>query len=487
MAPTQITMSEHAFNVSLQIISNKTADLFSELTFDGEGNTSAVDHISNFFYMCLRHKITDSNVTCRLFALTFRGWVKVWFESFQANSIHSLSEFVFEFLSYFSNYDYDELCEELSCLRKENGESFNDFAIRFIHVGIRFPLKEMPLINECFEYLVSLSYKQDQLIFNQSELSTNTQSQYGSNFHVDLEDFEAPQFLSTSFILENHEPHNAIVTSNHSLQTMYPPVEQETFTLKDDSCPTLIDFITVSKVKEAECEVDNHVDDKSSPNLVEQIHDQSVGDKIIRQTIYQPSISSDFLSNFPLHNEPNCLLETISYSLKENTTKVDQFIQGEGTKPYSETYIPIISRDAFCLLNSSTYYSLYPDIFDPNVVQLHVPYCLGENSTLNNQVQRAYRIEDKEENNSTHEHINSYSHQLSMGKSRNDLKESQIASSIDSSQFVIKEESRFFHDQLFKVEKYNQPNITSNDVLLVVPSSSPQIVNLEISKLNAKF
>jgi hypothetical protein len=71
MAPPQITVSEHDFNVSLLVISNKTTDLFSELTFDGEGNTSAVAHISNFLYKCLRHKITDSNVTCRLFSLTF--------------------------------------------------------------------------------------------------------------------------------------------------------------------------------------------------------------------------------------------------------------------------------------------------------------------------------------------------------------------------------------------------------------------------------
>jgi hypothetical protein len=329
MAPTQISLSKHAFNVSLPVISNKSIDLFLELTFDGEGNTSRVDHISNFFYKCLRHKITDSNVTCRLFSLTFRGGVKIWFESFQANSIHSLTEFVFEFLSDFNNYDYDELSEELSFLRKENGESFNDFGIKLIHVCIRFPLKEMSFINEWFEYLISLSDKQDQLIVNQSELNTNTHSQDGSIFHVDLEDFEAPQFLSTSFILANHEPHNAIVTSNHSLQTIYPPVEEGTFTLKDDSCHTLIDFITVSKVKEAECEVDNHMDDKSSPNLVEHIHDQSVGDKIIRKTINQPSISSDLLSNFPLHNEPNCLLKSVSYSLKDNTTEVDQFIQEE--------------------------------------------------------------------------------------------------------------------------------------------------------------
>jgi hypothetical protein len=323
MASTQIIVSKLAFNVSLPVISNKTTDLFSELTFDGEGNTSIVDHISNFFYMCLRHKITDSNDTCRLFALTFRGRVKVWFESFRENSIHSLSDFLFDLLSYFRNYNYDELSEELSFLRKENGESFNDFAIRFIHVGIRFPLKEMSLINEWFEYLISHSEKKDQLIVNQFELSTNTPSQDGSNFHVDLEDFEAPQFLSTSFILKNHEPHNATVTSNHYLKTLSPPVKEGTFTLKDDNCPTLIDFITVSKVKEAECEVDNCADDKSSTNLVEQIHDQSMGDKIIRHIINQPSISSDLISNFPLHNEPNCLLETVLYSLKENTTEVD--------------------------------------------------------------------------------------------------------------------------------------------------------------------
>jgi hypothetical protein len=125
-------------------------------------------------------------------------------------------------------------------------------------------------------------------------------------------------------------------------------------------------------------------------------------------------------------------------------------------------------------------------------MQSCVPDHFGMNYALYNQVQinRDYRIEDKEENNSSHEHINFYSHQLSMGKSRNDLKESQIASSIDSSQFVFKEGSKFFHDQLFEVEKYNQPNTITNDdysKMLVVPFSSPQIVNLEVFELNGKF
>ena len=71
MAHAQITVLEHAFNVSLLVIPNKTVDLFSELTFDSEGNTYAVDHISIFFYKCLKHNIIDPNVICRLFALTF--------------------------------------------------------------------------------------------------------------------------------------------------------------------------------------------------------------------------------------------------------------------------------------------------------------------------------------------------------------------------------------------------------------------------------
>ena len=103
-------------------------------------------------------------------------------------------------------------------------------------------------------------------------------------------------------------------------------------------------------------------------------------------------------------------------------------------------HIPIISRDAFCLLNSSTYYSLYPDIFYHHVMQSCALDHFGMNYALYNKVQinKDYRIEDKEENNFSHEHINFYSHQLSVGKSRYDLKESQIASSIDSSQFVFR-------------------------------------------------
>lgn len=76
------------------------------------------------------------------------------------NYIHSWSEFVIEFLSYFNNVDYDELEEESNYLRKENGKSLENFTIRLIHFCTRFPLEEMPPFDERFRYLISLSHEQ---------------------------------------------------------------------------------------------------------------------------------------------------------------------------------------------------------------------------------------------------------------------------------------------------------------------------------------
>jgi hypothetical protein len=83
MAPAQIFVWEHVFNLPSVNIPSKTLYLLSELTFDGEGSTSAEDHLCIFFYKCLKHNIIDPNVICRLFALTFRGRVKYWFEYFR--------------------------------------------------------------------------------------------------------------------------------------------------------------------------------------------------------------------------------------------------------------------------------------------------------------------------------------------------------------------------------------------------------------------
>jgi hypothetical protein len=87
MAPAQIIVLEHAFHFSLPNIPNKTVSLLSKLTFDGEGNVSAKTHLNKFSCKCIKHGITDLNVLCRLFAFTFRGRIKCWFESFLTYSI----------------------------------------------------------------------------------------------------------------------------------------------------------------------------------------------------------------------------------------------------------------------------------------------------------------------------------------------------------------------------------------------------------------
>ena len=121
-----------------------------------------------------------------------------------------------------------------------------------------------------------------------------------------------------------------------------------------------------------------------------------------------------------------------------------------------------------------------------------VPCHFGMNHVLYNKVQinSDFHTKYKEEKISTHDHITSYSNRLSVEELRNDLKGSQIVSSIDSSKFVLKEGFDFYYNQLFEIENYNQPNTDISDdysKMLVFPFSLSQVVNPEVFKLNEKF
>jgi len=94
-------------------------------------------------------------------------------------------------------------------------------------------------------------------------------------------------------------------------------------TLNKGSGHIIQDTTTISKEKEIASDICDYVINKSSPNSFEPVQDQLMQDDIIIQTINQPSYSSGLLSHFTLHNEPNFLLEIISYSLKEHTIGVD--------------------------------------------------------------------------------------------------------------------------------------------------------------------
>ena len=111
MAP-QIIVLEHSFHFSLPDIPNETVSLLSKLTFDGGGDVPAKDHINKFWCKFIKHDIYDLKVLCRLFAFTFRGRIKHWFESFPTYHIIDWFQFVEEFLDAFEIYDYNQLCEE---------------------------------------------------------------------------------------------------------------------------------------------------------------------------------------------------------------------------------------------------------------------------------------------------------------------------------------------------------------------------------------
>jgi hypothetical protein len=135
MAP-QITVLEHAFNFSLPDVPNETVSRLSKLTFDGGGNTSAKDHLNKFWCKCIKHDISDLRVLCRLFAFTFRGQIKHWFESFPTCHIFYWFQFVDEFLDAFEIYDFDQLCEEFHTSLINGDSSLEDFLTRVYHIHL---------------------------------------------------------------------------------------------------------------------------------------------------------------------------------------------------------------------------------------------------------------------------------------------------------------------------------------------------------------
>jgi hypothetical protein len=111
MAP-QITVLEHAFNFSLPDVPNETVSACPNSPLMVKAILSAKDHLNKFWCKCIKHDISDLGVLCRLFAFTFRGRIKHWFESFPACHIFYWFQFVDEFLDAFEIYDFDQLCEE---------------------------------------------------------------------------------------------------------------------------------------------------------------------------------------------------------------------------------------------------------------------------------------------------------------------------------------------------------------------------------------
>jgi hypothetical protein len=142
MAP-QIVVLEHAFKFSLPDVPNETISCLSKLTFDGGGNISTKDHLNKFWCKCIKHDISYLGVLSRLFAFTFRGRIKHWFESFPSCHIFYWFQFVDEFLDAFEIYDFDQLCEEFHTSLINDDSSSEDFLTTVYHILCKFNVDDI--------------------------------------------------------------------------------------------------------------------------------------------------------------------------------------------------------------------------------------------------------------------------------------------------------------------------------------------------------
>ena len=127
-------MWDHVFSFPMHTknIPIEKANLLLKDKFDGESEIAASLHSLIFQKKFLSCNIVYQSLICRLFTLTFIGWIKKWFKAFITTSIHSWVHFLELFISAHKNHDYDQLCDEIESLQRDEDESISDFNSRII-------------------------------------------------------------------------------------------------------------------------------------------------------------------------------------------------------------------------------------------------------------------------------------------------------------------------------------------------------------------
>jgi hypothetical protein len=92
-----------------------------------------------------------------------------------------------QFWHAFENYDYDDLCAEISELRKNEDESLEYFVIIFTHLCYRFPLDDRPSTNDLISFLVSLTNETYELVDEESKSCFNVSSHVDLDLHENVE------------------------------------------------------------------------------------------------------------------------------------------------------------------------------------------------------------------------------------------------------------------------------------------------------------
>lgn len=134
MSSMQSSILDHAFSFPhlTECIFQNIVKLLSKSKFNGDSEILVVDHLHNFIKKCISRKITNKLIVCRTFTLNFKFQIRKWFDPFTTESIHLWEHFMELFLLAHQNYDYDELCDYIEYLHRDEDESIANFNLRII-------------------------------------------------------------------------------------------------------------------------------------------------------------------------------------------------------------------------------------------------------------------------------------------------------------------------------------------------------------------
>jgi hypothetical protein len=172
-----------------------------------------------------------------LFAFTFRGRIKHWFESFLVYHIFYWFQFLEEFLDAFENYDYNQLCEEFQTLLINDNSSLEGFSTRIHHFLCKFNLDDMSLVlnllyDACIPFNHSYSIANDESVTNPiTQLQEEFCSQDERNPSKSVE--QAREVESIEKVLTD----NQIGFSSEALYIQSSTIVEEDLMLGQGECP----------------------------------------------------------------------------------------------------------------------------------------------------------------------------------------------------------------------------------------------------------
>jgi hypothetical protein len=360
MAP-QITVLEHAFHFSLPDVPNETVSRLSKLTFDGGGNTSAKDHLNKFWCKCIKHDISDLRVLCRLFAFTFRGRIKHWFESFPACHIFYWFQFVDEFLDAFEIYDYNQLCEEFQTSLINGDSSSEDFSTRIYHILCKFNLDDMSFVlnlryDACIPSIQSYSIANEEPVANpitqlREEFSSQDERNPSENFE------QAKEVESIDQVLIDNQ-------TGFSSESLY--FQSSTIAEEDHSCNSCSNQYLNSVIEEHLSD-ENHLEHSNIPMKLIREEDMQLEGETLNlhpQNVLYPQERLDVCHvNFELSIIQKENLDD-HIMLRNSSPKQSKSFKESEEKCLENTIVNYrSSRDSFHVLISYSFYSLYPDLF----------------------------------------------------------------------------------------------------------------------------